>query len=143
MTRDWCDKVISFFVTCYKHGFTGMLVGIRKMLALMLYSEKTIKEEVTNAYKELYLDRELSHVDKAKKLLKLAQDMSVCEREALGELIGEFAKTGLLPNEVVQILWEIFASPDQNAKHRLGAIVLLGMVIKKLPNRGKANIQVT
>lgn len=119
-----------------------MIVGIRKMLALMLYGEKTIKEAVTDAYKELYLDRELTHLEKAKKLLKLAQDMSVCEREALAELIGEFAKSGLLPNEIIQILWEIFASPEQNPKHRLGAIVLLGMVIKKLPNRGKANIQV-
>lgn len=119
-----------------------MLVGIRKMLALMLYAEKTIKEAVTEAYKELYLDRELSHLEKAKKLLKLVQDMTVCEREALGELMGEFAKSGLLPNEVVQILWEIFSSTEQNPKHRLGAIVLLGMVIKRLPNRGKANIQV-
>lgn len=112
------------------------------MLALMLYAEKTIKEAVTEAYKELYLDRELSHLEKAKKLLKLVQDMTVCEREALGELMGEFAKSGLLPNEVVQILWEIFSSAEQNPKHRLGAIVLLGMVIKRLPNRGKANIQV-
>jgi len=120
-----------------------MVVGIRKMLALMLYAEKTIKEAVTEAYKELYLDHELSHLEKAKKLLKLVQDMSVCEREALGELIGEFARTGLLPNEVVQILWEIFSSPEQSPKHRLGAIILLGMVIKKLPNRGKANVQVS
>lgn len=44
-------EVISFFVTCYEHGFNDMLVGIRKMLALVFNSEKPIKDAVVNAYK--------------------------------------------------------------------------------------------
>ena len=72
---------ISFIVTCYKHG--------------------------SDACKELYLDRESVNVEKAKKLLKLFEDVKICEREAFVELIDQFAKTGLLPNEIVQILWEI------------------------------------
>lgn len=120
-----------------------MLAGIRKMLALVLYSEKTIKDAVINAYKQLYLaDREMSNVDTAKQLLRLVQDLSVCERVSLEELIGEFAKQEQLHNGVIQIFWEIFASAEQQPQHRLNALILLGMVIKKLPSRGKANIQV-
>ena len=44
-------ETIGFFVTCYQHGFTNMLSGIRKMLALAFNSEKTIKDAVINAYK--------------------------------------------------------------------------------------------
>ena len=36
-------EVITFFVTCYEHGLIDMLFGIRKMLALVSYAEKTIK----------------------------------------------------------------------------------------------------
>ena len=41
-------EVISFFVTCYEHGLVDMLFGIRKMLSLVLYAEKTIKDLQSN-----------------------------------------------------------------------------------------------
>ncbi len=51
-------EVISFFVTCYEHGLTDMVFGIRKMLSLVLYAEKTIKDAVVSAYKRLYLKKQ-------------------------------------------------------------------------------------
>lgn len=48
-------EVISFFVTCYEHGLSDMLMGIRKMLSLILFAEATIKEAVIEAYKRLYI----------------------------------------------------------------------------------------
>ena len=48
-------EVISFFVTCYEHGLSDMLMGIRKMLSLILFAEATIKDAVIEAYKRLYL----------------------------------------------------------------------------------------
>ncbi|RNA14671.1 condensin complex subunit 1, partial [Brachionus plicatilis] len=91
-------EVISFFVTCYEHGFTDMLFGIRKMLALVLNSEKTVKDAVINAYKRLYLksDSRQQPFSVAKQLLKLTQDLTICERGALEELIGEFVINGEL-----------------------------------------------
>jgi condensin complex subunit 1 len=139
-------EVISFFVTCYEHGLVDMLFGIRKMLSLVLYAEKTIKDAVTNAYKRLYLtpggSRTNSSVQIAKQLIKLVKGLTVCERDALQELIGEFAASGELDATVIQILWEIFASNEQHAQHRVHALVLLGMIIRKIPEKGRANIQV-
>ena len=95
-------EVISFFVTCYEHGFTDMLFGIRKMLALVINSEKTIKDAVINAYKRLYLKSDLRQppIKIAKQLLKLTQDLSICERGALEELIGEFVINGELEGKL-------------------------------------------
>jgi condensin complex subunit 1 len=139
-------EVISFFVTCYEHGLVDMLFGIRKMLSLVLYSEKTIKDAVINAYKRLYLTPKSATaqtpVQIAKQLIKLTQDLSLCERDALEELIGEFSATGELDNAVIKVFWEIFASADQPAQHKLYALILLGMIIKKVPEKGKVNIQV-
>ena len=44
-------EVISFFLTFYEHGLVDMLFGIRKMLALVSFAEKNIKDAVINAYK--------------------------------------------------------------------------------------------
>jgi condensin complex subunit 1 len=140
-------EVISFFVTCYEHGLVDMLFGIRKMLSLVLYAEKTIKDAVVNAYKRLYLTNVQtsggnSSVMIAKSLIKLVQDLSVCERDALEELIGEFSSSGELGNSVIKVLWEIFASPEQQPQSKLYALILLSMIIKKIPEKGRANVQV-
>jgi condensin complex subunit 1 len=140
-------EVISFFVTCYEHGLVDMLFGIRKMLSLVLYAEKTIKDAVVNAYKRLYLTNVQtsggnSSVMIAKSLIKLVQDLSVCERDALEELIGEFSTSGELGNSVIKVLWEIFASPEQQPQSKLYALILLSMIIKKIPEKGRANVQV-
>lgn len=145
-------EVISFFVTCYEHGLNDMLFGIRKMLSLVMYAEKTVKDAVVNAYKRLYLspstggkgaaDNAASPIQIAKQLIKLTQDLTICERDALEELIGEFASSGELDNAVIQVLWEIFANVEMNPQNRLNALILLGMVIKKIPEKGRANIQV-
>jgi condensin complex subunit 1 len=140
-------EVISFFVTCYEHGLVDMLFGIRKMLSLVLYAEKTIKDAVVNAYKRLYLTNVQtsggnSSVMIAKSLIKLVQDLSVCERDALEELIGEFSSSGELGNSVIKVLWEIFASPEQQPQSKVYALILLSMIIKKIPEKGRANVQV-
>lgn len=134
-------EVISFFVTCYEHGFTDMFVGIRKMLSVILYSEKTIKDAVVDAYKRLYLNLDHTPVQKAKQLIKLVQDLSVCERVALEELIGEFAISNELETSVIQILWEIFATAYQPAQNHVHALIILSMVIRKIPRKGCVNVQ--
>lgn len=137
-------EVISFFVTCYEHGLSDMLFGIRKMLSLVLHAEKTIKDAVVNAYKRLYLtNTDNNGLSVAKQLIKLVQDLTICERDALEELIGEFALSGELDNSIIQILWEIFANNDpQQHQNSLNALILLGMIIKKIPEKGRANISV-
>jgi len=139
-------EVISFFVTCYEHGLTDMLFGIRKMLALVSYAEKTIKDAVTDAYKRLYLAPNAGTTNGpvliAKQLIKLTQDLTICERDALEELIGEFAMSGELQNSVIKVLWEIFIAPDQSAQNKLYALIILGMIIKKIPEKGRINIDV-
>ncbi|CAF0903319.1 unnamed protein product [Brachionus calyciflorus] len=137
-------EVISFFVTCYEHGFTDMLFGIRKMLALIVNSEKTIKDAVINAYKRLYLKSESRHnpLQIAKHLLKLTEDLSICERGALEELIGEFVINGELEGSVIQIFWELFSDLEKPVQTRFHSILLLSMIIKKIPGKGRANIDV-
>jgi condensin complex subunit 1 len=120
-------EVISFFVTCYEQGLVDMLFGIRKMLSLVLYAEKTIKDAVTNAYKRLYLtpggSRTNSSVQIAKQLIKLVKGLTVCERDALQELIGEFAASGELDatvtNLVENIRVERATSSTSSARARL------------------------
>lgn len=138
-------EVITFFVTCYEHGLVDMLSGIRKMLALISYAEKPIKDAVVNAYKRLYLNPNNSTpVSVAKNLLKLVQDLSCYERDALEELIADFTVSGELDNATVQILWEFFASTSEQTTPaiRLNALILIGMIVKKIPEKGRANIQV-
>jgi hypothetical protein len=154
-------EVISFFVTCYEHGFNDMLFGIRKMLALAFNSEKTIKDAVVQAYKKLYLSASDSDTDSitapiriAKQLLKLVRDLTICERDSLEELVGEFAITNELDNSVIKVWWEFLAtstdaalagSAQENTNaddYRLNSIILLGMVIKRVPAKGRANLQV-
>jgi condensin complex subunit 1 len=139
-------EVITFFVTCYEHGLVDMLSGIRKMLALISHSEKPVKDAVISAYKRLYLKpvNSSSPVSIAKNLIKLVQDVSCYEREALEELVADFTTSGELDNAVIQILWEFFAnnSEQTSAQTRLNALVLLGMIVKKIPEKGRANIQV-
>jgi len=120
-----------------------MVFGIRKMLSLVLYAEKTIKDAVVSAYKRLYLTNNSNSLSTAKQLIKLVQDLTICERDALEELIGEFASSGELDNSIIQILWEIFADKDAlHSQNRLNALILLGMIIKKVPEKGRANITV-
>jgi condensin complex subunit 1 len=138
-------EVISFFVTCYEHGLSDMLLGIRKMLSLIMFAEKTIKDAVVAAYKRLYLSTPNSNpLQIAKQLIKLVNDLTLCERDALEELIGEFINTGELNNNVVQVLWELFTNndPQVSATYSHNALILLGMIIKKVPEKGRANIQV-
>lgn len=138
-------EVISFFVTCYEHGFTDMLFGIRKMLALIVGNTETaVKEAVMNAYKRLYLKNESINkqpVQIAKQLIKLTQDLSVCERGALEELIGKFVIDGELEGSVINILWETLRDTQKKPETRLHALMLLTMIIKKIPGKGQANIQ--
>lgn len=138
-------EVISFFVTCFEAGLMDMVTGIRKMLALVTQSEKNIKDAVVNAYKRLYLKPvgNSTPVSIAKNLMKLVQDLTCYEREALEELMGEFTASGELDNAVIQILWEFFANNDQASSNaRLNALILLGMIVKRVPEKGRANIQV-
>ena len=139
-------EVISFFVTCYEHGLSDMLFGIRKMLALVSYAEKSVKDAVTNAYKRLYLmsnsTANNSSVQIAKQLIKLTQDLTICERDALEDLIGEFSANGELQNSVIKVLWEIFAAGDQTPQNKLYSLIILGMIIKRIPEKGRVNIQV-
>ena len=139
-------EVISFFVTCYEHGLADMLFGIRKMLTLVSYAEKTIKDAVTDAYKRLYLRPNAmaagGSVLVAKQLIKLTQDLTISERDALEDLIGEFSVSGELQNSVIKVLWEIFAAADQSPQNKLYSLILLGMIIKKIPEKGRVNIQV-
>lgn len=138
-------EVISFFVTCFEAGLMDMVTGIRKMLALVTHSEKNIKDAVVNAYKRLYLKPvgNSTPVSIAKNLMKLVQDLTCYEREALEELMGEFTDSGELDNAVIQILWEFFANNDQASSNaRLNALILLGMIVKRVPEKGRANIQV-
>ena len=150
-------EVISFFVTCYEHGLSEMIAGIRRMLSLLVMhagdgGEKTIRDAVLAAYKRLYLQRtstgggSSSALHVAKQLIKLTHELSVCERRALAELVGEFTHTGELDNSVIKVLWEVLAAAGNSNDHeqeqtRLCALILLGMIIKRVPEIGRANIQ--
>lgn len=82
-------------------------------------------------------------VQVAKQLIKLVNDLTICERQALEELIGEFVISNELNNSVVKILWEYFATPETTLpRMRLNAIILLGMVIRRMPAKGRANLEV-
>ncbi len=135
-------EVISFFVTCYQHGFIDMLFGIRKMLTLLLTSEKTISDAVINAYRQLYLDNSASDpVHTAMGLIKLTYSLTISEYNALEQLIGAFAETDEVINKIAQVLWEIFAQKSQvnqiKDEDACGALILLSMIIKKQPLKGE------
>ena len=103
-------EVITFFVTCYEHGLVDMLYGIRRMLTLILNSEKKVKDAVINAYRRLYLDKNTlpnSPIDAVKQLIKLTSNLTICEYEALEQLIGELTDSGEIESSLIQIMWEI------------------------------------
>ena len=140
-------EVITFFVTCYEHGLVDMLFGIRKMLSLILNSEKTIKDAVIDAYRRLYLDKNLlkqNPINIVKQLIKLTANLTICEYEALEQLIGELTESGEIDNQLIQIMWEFFAQKSETnaitSEQSIGSLILLSMVIKKLPTKGRVNI---
>lgn len=140
-------EVITFFVTCYEHGLVDMLFGIRRMLTLLLNSEKTVREAVVDAYRRLYLDKNVLRQDPikaVKQLIKLTYNISICEYEALEMLIGELCESGEIDSNLIQIMWQFFAQKSSTiaitTEQSTGALILLSMIIKKLPSKGKANI---
>ena len=80
------------------------------MLTLILNSEKTVKDAVINAYRRLYLDKNTlpnSPIDAVKQLIKLTSNLTICEYEALEQLIGELTDSGEIESSLIQIMWEI------------------------------------
>jgi len=119
-----------------------MLIGIREMLSLVLNAEKTIKDAVVNAYKQLYFKNKNSDsLIVTNQLIKLVKDLNKNEPDAFEELVCEFVSSGELDNSIIEILFEILANNDpQQDQNRLNVLILLGMIINRIPEKGRDNI---
>jgi len=130
-------NVIKLFLTCYEHGLTDMLYGIRKMLSLDLYADEAIKYAVVEVYKIVYLKDKNDLLKTANQLIELVKDLNLFERGALEEIICQLVLNNELNNLLIEKLWELFRSDDLQQNN---ALVLLGMIIKQKPDIGRSKI---
>ena len=137
------QEAIEFFVSAYKFGVQGAIIGVRKLILLIWSQEKTIKDAAVAAYKSLYLDIEsdqrVNDMDKRDRQLALSVIKSLSEL-VMGATLGELISIEQLLKELmdsddithihIKVLWERFAMKLSNTTEddSRTAIQLLGML---------------
>ncbi|PIK49362.1 putative condensin complex subunit 1 [Apostichopus japonicus] len=127
-------EAVSFFVSAFEFGVTNSQEGVRKMMVLVWSKEEAVKEAVVAAYRQLYLNPEGANerarsLNIVRNLMLLMSGATIGQITSLEELICEFVRSKELPQQVFQILWEIFTGkhPDMGQRESRAALKLIGM----------------
>eukprot|EP00118_Oscarella_pearsei_P020156 m.217644 g.217644 ORF g.217644 m.217644 type:complete len:1269 (+) comp39883_c1_seq40:407-4213(+) len=133
-------EAMNFFITCHEFGIEGAQVGIRKMFVLIWSKEAGVKDAVVNSFKRLYLDGPKSSAV-AGQLISLTENLNVAEMTSLEELIRLLMVAKEISKDVIQRLWQVFATKTEQPMRQRGAIMLLGMAASAEPDIVKSNME--
>ncbi len=152
------QEVIKFFTTAKEHYLESADHGFRKMLVLLWNEEKGVKEAVVQSYKETYLSvgdipkgtqnpAQYACFQMAQKLIALTAGATLAQLTSLEVLMAEFLKADLIPQGVIDTLWNIFCGATSHTVKGVdvpdsrGAIILLSMVAAVHPETVRDNIE--
>eukprot|EP00587_Corethron_hystrix_P002947 CAMPEP_0113307870 /NCGR_PEP_ID=MMETSP0010_2-20120614/6542_1 /TAXON_ID=216773 ORGANISM="Corethron hystrix, Strain 308" /NCGR_SAMPLE_ID=MMETSP0010_2 /ASSEMBLY_ACC=CAM_ASM_000155 /LENGTH=705 /DNA_ID=CAMNT_0000162811 /DNA_START=865 /DNA_END=2983 /DNA_ORIENTATION=- /assembly_acc=CAM_ASM_000155 len=125
-------EALRFFVQARHFKLPCAITGMRKALALMWSSEPKIRNEVIDAFVEVFLiepgssgasllpNNQITH-----NFLVLVSSASVSEQASIEEAIGHLVREERIPPEVFLILWSI--ASKANGPARASAMLLISM----------------
>ncbi|XP_065053020.1 condensin complex subunit 1-like isoform X1 [Rhopilema esculentum] len=128
-------ETVDFFVSANEFGLTDVKAGTRKMLALIWSRDSAVREAVINAYRKLYIESRNDAHSKStalsivQNIAALTYDATLGELTSLEELLKELYKMELIPQSVLQLLWQRFSLkiPQTTPMESRSSVLLLGM----------------
>ncbi|XP_022111340.1 condensin complex subunit 1-like isoform X2 [Acanthaster planci] len=142
-------EAVEFFVRAQEFGVTSAAKGVRQMMVLVWSKEQGVKEAVVAAYKRLYLSpqggtQRARCLAIVKNLMALTFCASLGQLTSLEELLAEFMRSGDLPGQAVQLLWEYFTKKHANTtdEESRAALVIIGMAAGADANIVRSNVEV-
>ena len=143
-TKTEVFDVMEFLVDAHIYKLESSEAGIRKMLHLIwereLSSEdgtkQSIKEHLIENYRRIYLyaDDSIPPKDRfmviARNLVAMVEGISIAELASLTELFSCFVKKNLIPEQVIQQIFGLFASPEFDNRCRRSALILISILAK-------------
>lgn len=140
-TKTEVFDVMEFLVDAHIYKLESSEAGIRKMLHLIwereLSSEdgtkQSIKEHLIENYRKIYLyaDDAIPPKDRfmavARNLVAMVEAISIAELASLTELFACFIKKNLIPEQVIQQVFTIFASNEFDRRSRRSALIIISI----------------
>lgn len=140
-TKTEVIEAMDFFVVADAYKLESARDGIRRMLHLIWTKAtsdegKGVTTHLLECYKGLYFDAppEISSNDAtnfiAKNMISLTYGATLAELTSLEQMIKIMMKDGLISDDVVNKLWQVFGvqKRDISKNQRRGAIIVLGML---------------
>jgi len=142
-------ETIGFFIAAHEFGLAQSEEGIRRMANLIWSRDPVVKKAVVNAFERLYIEVQCDGLrNKANMivgaLMSLINEANLGELTSLEELLCELMKTKLIPQEVIQLLWQKFALkiPKTTFDEQRMSIIIIAMVAGAEKEIIKSNLSV-
>lgn len=136
-------EAIRFFLVANQFHLESAELGIKNMLSLVWSREQNVREEVINAYRQLYLESlsEVTGVEAkrhavvvAGQLIQLVSSSTLAESTSLSEVMYRLAISDRIPKPLVDALRAIVMTDSQASALQNGALQLLGMLGSAKPS---------
>jgi len=125
-------EALRFFVRARHFQLPCAMTGMRRALSLMWSTEKSIRDEVMNAFIDVFISSPTSENDDllpceviAQNLLVLVGTATESENASIEEAISELVKSKKLPSDVFLIIWSVVAKAHGPTKS--AALLILSM----------------
>ena len=97
-----------------QYGIHQAEEGIRKMLTLIYSKDDQVVNAVVETYEQLYFDRGLTSIVKAKNLFELMKDATLTDATCIEELLKKFLQKDIFEKDVYKQLWISYAKIFEN-----------------------------
>ncbi|XP_004345622.1 condensin XCAP-D2 chain [Capsaspora owczarzaki ATCC 30864] len=141
---------VDLLVTAFSFRVDGTDVAVRRMLALVWSKEKSVKDAVVEAYRELFIPTEIeasgnktaAAASAAKNLIELTQGATLGDLTSLEEMVLLLVQSGAISSLTMRVLWDVFANrvPSTTPAQSRGALIILGMAGRADPAMIRANL---
>jgi condensin complex subunit 1 len=125
-------EALRFFVKARHFGLPCAVEGMKRALALMWSTEASVRDEVLQAFSDVFLlvpggsnNEYLPHDEIARNLLVLVRQASVSEVASIEEAIIRLVTAERLPDDLFLILWSYVSKGDPET--RAAALQLIAM----------------
>jgi len=142
-------EAIEFYKTAYTFNLAFANEGIHVLMDMIWSDDPKIKDAVVEAYKELFFSKPGSQMmfpgEVVTNMMKLISQLDLSSWDSFENLLGELKKANVIPNSVVQILWNnLEKEKEVSYKQTKTTIQLIGMLATEEPSilHGKINVLV-
>ncbi|GAA5965910.1 hypothetical protein JCM21900_006039 [Sporobolomyces salmonicolor] len=145
-------EAMEFCKTAKEYKIEAAEQGVRRMLHLIWSKDdaptteedgkevKGIRSRLIECYSQIYFEppADLSQKDQvafvARNVIELTRDATLAELTSLEQLLAVMMSKGVVDDEVVTKLWQVYSTPKSIPKfQRRGAIIVLGMFAQPRP----------